>query len=573
MKCISCQNEIPDGSINCPTCGTIQQVNNGVAVQPVQPVQPVAPAQPIPQAPGVPVQPTVPQQPGAVPQQPVAVPQPQAPVDPNSQVQALGTVSQRDAIAQGIQQGTLVNGSLTAAEVIGGKEHQNFINEEKKQNKKKLIITAIVVGILIALIIGGYIFYQKQYHSAKDRIEKIFTELGNTVSGEIKNMKVQENSGEYKLDVQIDRSNKKYGIVTEGKFAYNLTKSFDITSNISSINYGEELLDGKPINLELYINDSKAYINPQNFLDKYVYTEFEDFNKYKSNISQNNIAYNTIVKEAIKNIGVTLKGSTSQQEIATSSLTNKKANIIKYTFNSENRKSVLKRYFDSLASNASFMMQYEALTGNDENRIISDFNDYVNDIKYDPNLTYTIEFHSGIFKSEFYGMKITITGNDSTRIITIKTVSNGYKIKCVENGNQLLDLTYTKKKGKTSVANNTYYSISGSVFYDNQASNIEIKFDLTENMRVEVPDVKVKDSINIKNVTEDDINTIISKFDQYPKLKSLVITPIQEYSQSLVEQPIDNCSPDMNCISPSDVPSIEETNDQAPSTEENQTTE
>ena len=32
MKCISCQNEIQDGSINCPLCGAIQQVNNGVTL-------------------------------------------------------------------------------------------------------------------------------------------------------------------------------------------------------------------------------------------------------------------------------------------------------------------------------------------------------------------------------------------------------------------------------------------------------------------------------------------------------------------------------------------------------------
>ena len=561
MKCISCQNEIQDGSINCPLCGAIQQINNGVTlpgaqpVQAVQPVQqPVAPVQPVAQPTGVPVPP-------AVPQQPVAVPvQPQAPVDPTNQPQALGTVSQREAIVQGIQQGTLINGQLSAAEVIGGKEHQNFINEEKKENKKKLITTAIIVGVLIALIIGGYVFYNVQYHSSKKRIALIFDGLATNASKQFNNSKVQTNSGEYKLDVQIDRSNKKYGITTEGKFAYDLTKSIDLTTNISSINYGEELLDNKQLNLELYINDSKLYFNPQNFLDKYIYTDFEGFNTYRSNISQNNIAYNLLVKNLIKDLGTTLSTTQSKQEIATSTISGKKANIIKITLTSENRKSVMKRYMDTLASDHAFVEQYKALTGKDEKTIETDFADYVNKITYNPNETYVIEFHTGIFNKEFIGAKLAITSDNSNVTYTVKTVSNGYKFKCINNNNQVFDLTYTKTKGMTSTSDNTNYSVNGTVFYDNAASNIDIKFNLVENKRVEVPEVKVKDSVNIINLTEDDMNNIISKADQYPKLKTLIITPLEGYfDQFKTDTPYDNCSPDMNCMSIDETPATEDT--------------
>ena len=138
MKCISCQNEIQDGLLTCPVCGTIQSVNNGVAIPPapgVQPVQPV-PGVAVPPPPGVQPVPGVP----AAPQP--AVQPVQQPV--GAQPQALGTVSQRDAIAQGIQSGNLVNGMYTADEVINSKEHQNFVNEEKKQN----ILTFKMIWIL-----------------------------------------------------------------------------------------------------------------------------------------------------------------------------------------------------------------------------------------------------------------------------------------------------------------------------------------------------------------------------------------------------------------------------------------
>ena len=566
MKCISCQNEIQDGTINCPYCGSIQ--NNNYAAQPVQPVQPVQQPAAVPQQPVQQVQ--VPPQPVAVPQQPVAVPQqpvavPQQPVDPNSQVQALGTVSQRDAIVQGIQSGTLVNGTYTAGEIIGSKEHQNFVNEEKKQNKKKLITTAIIVGILIVIIIAGYIFYNKQYHTAGERITTVFDGLATKVAGAFKNDKLQMNSGEYKLNVQIDRSNKKYGLETSGKFAYDLTKSIDVTTNISKINYGEELLDGKELNLELYYNDSKLYFNPQNFLDKYIYVDYSSLNKYRQQISQNNILYTTMIKSLVKDMGVTLSTISSKQEIATSSITGKKANIVRLNIAPESRKSILSRYAETLAGDQNFMMQLKALTGKDEKELTSDISDWTASLNPDNNDTYVIEFHTGIWKSEFYGMKIISTGSKN-RTVTIKVLSNGYVIRCMEDNNQVLDLTYTKQKGATSTSFNTTYSVSGSVFYDNVASNIDIKFELSEYVKVEVPEIKVKDSVNLINVTEEDVNTIITKFDQYPKLKTLVTDPIQKYfnQSSQPESKCEEIDGELKCIQ------IEETQ---PTEEDQQPTE
>jgi len=568
MKCISCQNEIQDGSINCPICGTIQ--NNNYASQPVQPVQPgvaQAPVQPV-QQPGVaqvPVQPV--QQPGVpVQQQPVQQPgipvqqQPvQQPGTPNSQPQALGTVSQRAAIAQGIQSGNLVNGMYTAGEIIGSKEHQNFINEEKKENKKKLITTAIIVGILIVIIVSGFIFYRMQYHSADERITKIFDGLSTTISSSVKNNKVQTNSGEYTLSVKVDRSDKKYGIETSGKYAYDLTKSIDVTTNISQINFGEELLDSKELNLEVYLNESKVYLNLQNFLEKYIYTEFAGFNKIKSQISQNNISYILLVKNPIKDISKALKTISKKQEIGTSSITGKKANIIKIDLDAETRKILAKRYVEGLIEDQAFIEQLSLLTGEDETAINSDLHDLINKFENSGDSTYTVEFHTGIFNKDFYGIKIVKKGSENSNI-TIKMTSNGYKVRMIKDNNQLFDITYSKSKGTSSTSDTTKHSISGSVFYDNVASNIDVQFDVVEFKKVEVPDIKVKDSVNVKNLTTEDISTIISKLDQYPKLKSL-LTPSLEGIISMItpsqQDPMTGCSSfddQSKCIDPIGVP-------------------
>ena len=219
----------------------------------------------------------------------------------------------------------------------------------------------------------------------------------------------------------------------------------------------------------------------------------------------------------------------------------------------------MKRYVETLTGDQVFMQQYKALTGKEDKIITANFMDFINSLNYNPNETYTIEFHTGIFNKEFIGIKIAIASDKDNSVYSIKTIANGYKIKCIENNNQVLDLTYTKTKGMTSTSDNTNYSISGSIFYDNAASNIDVKFNLVENKRVEVPEIKVKDSVNVINLTEDDMNIVVSKFDQYPKLKTLILSPIQEYLSSFQQTtPYDNCSPDMNCISVDDVPQTED---------------
>ena len=552
MKCISCQNEIQDGLATCPVCGAIQQLNNGVQIQPVQPVQPVAPVAPA--VPQQPVQPAVPQQPvqPAVPQAP-GVPTP--PVAPTASTvppvgpapQALGTVSQRDAIAQGIQSGNLVNGMYSADEVVNSKEHQNFVKEEKKSKKKKLIITCILLVLLIAASIGGFMFYKAQFQTANKRITAFFDVVNKEVSSEIKNDTFVKNNGDYKVNLSVTENDKQYELVTDGKFAYDLGHLIDITANVTSLKYGDQLIDKDPLNLELYLNDSRAYINLQNLYDKYIYVDFDSFTKLKQNISQNDIVYTVLFKQAIKDFGNTISLQSSTQKIEKSSINGKNANVVKMQLTSENRKNIMNRYFEMLSEDPVFLEQYTKLSGKDEKAAKEQIESLAKNMTFDSSLVVNAELHTGIFDSSFIGLKISLVKGDTTEVYIIKPITGGYSIKSTKNKDQVLDLKYTKTKGVTSTTRSTTHNLSGSIFDGKTARNINCSIEINENVVVDVKEVKVKDSVKITNLTEEDYGTIITNLDKYSKLKSIIAPEIDTYRTSLTMQ--DNCSPDMNCIS------------------------
>ena len=543
MKCISCQNEIQDGLATCPLCGAIQTINNGVQVQPqqvvppVQPVQPVQPQVAVPQQPVPPVQPQV-----AVPQQPVQ-PVQQVGVAP----QALGTVSQRDAIAQGIQSGNLVNGMYTADEVINSKEHQNFVQEEKKGKKKKIIITAVVLVIVIALTIGGIIFYKKQYETADKRITAFFDVVNKELTSNIKNDTFVKNNGDYKLNLAVTENDKQYELIADGKYAYDLGQLIDVTANVTSLKYGDQLIDKDPLNLELYLNDSKAYFNLQNLYDKYIYVDFDLLTGLKHNISQNDIVYTVIAKQAIKDFGKAVSQSQTTQKIEKSSINGKNANVVKMQLTADNRKKIMSRYYEILGEDMVFMEQYKKLIGKDEKIIKEDFDAQLKEMEFDSNLTVNLELHTGVFDSSFVGLKVSLVSGSDTEIYILKPITNGYSIKSTKNKDQVLDLKYTKTKGVTSTTRSTTHNVSGSVYDGKIARNINATFEVNENVVVDVKEVKVKDSVKVTNLTEEDFGMMITNLDKYSKLKSIVV-PSLESLQSQISMS-DNCSPDMNCSS------------------------
>lgn len=556
MKCISCQNEIQDGIINCPYCGTIQTVNNGVNVapvsgaQPIQPVQGAVPVQPVqtvqPVQPGVAVPPVPPVQ----PVQPVT-PQPVAQqVNTGTQPQALGTVSQRDAIAQGIQSGNLINGMYTADEVIDSKEHQNFVMEEKKDKKKKIILTSVFLIIVIGLIIGGFLFYKSQYKTSNKRIKAFFDVVKTEVNGVIKNDTTQKNNGDYKLNIKIDENEKQYGLVAEGKFAYDLSRLVDITANISSIKYGEELIEKDPISLELYLNDSKVYFNFQNFLDKYIYTDFDNLTEYKHNIAQNDVLYNLISSSFIQSLSDSFINTTSNQKMGKSSISGSTANIVSINMNSEQRKNFMKRFFERLEENPTFTEQVGKITGKDAKGIRDELDMILKNMKFDSDKTILIELHTALFKSKFIGLKVVVTGTNLNDSYIIKPIANGYSIKETKNSNQVLDIRYIKTKGATSTTRTTTRAISGTVYDGKVAKNIDISLEISSNVVVDIKDVKVKDSVKFTNLTEEDFNNFELRLDKYPKLKTIFAPTIETYKTFVLSSKTGECNGvDTNCTS------------------------
>ena len=195
-----------------------------------------------------------------------------------------------------------------------------------------------------------------------------------------------------------------------------------------------------------------------------------------------------------------------------------------------------------------FIEQFKKLVGKDEKGIRDDLDTIFKKMEFDPELTVSIELHTGIMDSSFVGLKISMIGKSDNTTYVIKPISGGYSFKATKNKDQIFDLKYTKSKGATSTTRTTTHKLSGTVYNGKTAKNINSTLEIIENVVVDVREVKVKDSIKVANMGVEDINTIITNLDKYPKLKALLTPYIDQYTSSLI--PSTECDPEStDCIS------------------------
>ncbi|MDE5630065.1 MAG: hypothetical protein K2I70_00545, partial [Bacilli bacterium] len=302
MKCISCGNELPEGTTSCPFCGnTVLPTNHNVVNGTVQnnngiPVTPDTPV--LPQDQNLNEQNNMMSSNGEMNQGKVDMPTP--PQNLGGQMNgvqeglpgqmAQNTMSQGDVMqatpvppmtdaqpsAMGPQtlsnQGEIGDGvkiASTAAPVIEG-----------KKNKKVVIIIAVIfVVVAIAAGIGVY-YYMSQYKSADKRIDAVFSGMNKFAAG-LKAEKIEAKSGTYDIGFSLVAGDDSIDGKIDGKYAYDLEKKImDYSLNISKLDMkmeGEDLqlIDKEPLKLELYTAESRAYVLLENFYENYIYSDIE----------------------------------------------------------------------------------------------------------------------------------------------------------------------------------------------------------------------------------------------------------------------------------------------------------
>ena len=111
----------------------------------------------------------------------------------------------------------------------------------------------------------------------------------------ITNDKIEKTSGTYDVDFSISSANQNLAAKVNGTYAVDLSgKAIDYTVNLSSLNLGEELIDN-PVNLEIYLNESRMYVLFQNYYENYIYDEIEGLRTLFDTNEQNNVDYVSMI--------------------------------------------------------------------------------------------------------------------------------------------------------------------------------------------------------------------------------------------------------------------------------------
>lgn len=576
MKCLSCNNEIPEGSVICPVCGRPTSVQGGTTPSnPTPGVNPVTTNTSV--LPTTPTEPVLPKDQKLEMTQPTPVVSsvntvnannpvqtPVNPVEGNNLNNGLGTVNPN--VNTVVSQNSNVNPVNTSVEpaptapsasvapaqmptntatptenVAPQTDKSQLVNDinpeyiepdgasvklentkpvDKKKNRKNIIIIAVVAVVLIIIAVLGILYYSTQYKSADKRIQVIVNALTKSTRS-LNNDTIEKSSGNYNIDLNVSYADTNIGGKLTGTYATDLTsKALDLTVNLESLNIGEELIDS-PINVELYYSDAKIYYLLQNFYENYIYEEFPEFEQIFDSIEQNNINYMTLINGVKTALGTGLKSMNKTQTVGNASIggTSKKANIITIRLSNANLTTFSKSFLRSLLNNQNFIAEAAKLTEESEDTIKANLTNAIDEFKIEDTETNgTMEIYTAMFGEEFYGIKMNVEEEGKKDIMEIVPVTDGYTISYKEDSQEIFNITVTSTEKKTSTTKESTFVIDGTIYVEEQAYNLKLNVATVSDVNPKDAKVNVKNSINRKYLTEEDKQNILTKASQTGKI-------------------------------------------------------
>lgn len=374
--------------------------------------------------------------------------------------------------------------------------------EEPKKNKG--LIIGIVAGVIaLVVILLGVFFYMSQFKSADKRI----TNVVNKAFSELKfnNDNLEKTSGNMNVDGKVSVGSTSYSASFDVKYGVDMLEklmNFNITLN--NLNVGMELLD-EPLHVNTYIADSKVYALFSNFYDKYVYTNVDGMDEIFNVVEQNDIDYKVVVDGFKEAMIAGLKSADKKQNLKGMN------NVIKIELTESNQKKITEAAKKSALNNDKFLTELTKLTGKDIKTLKSELeNENVTE-----NIKDTkgyIELVTNFFGSELIELNVKteeIELNVKDKIVSFKLVQDS---KTIGEGKINLE---TKKNAKTK---DTTMKIEMTIYVENQAYSVDLNVKVSDDVNPSVEKTDLKNSVNIENMSQDDMLTIYDKVSKFGKL-------------------------------------------------------
>ncbi|MDE6292415.1 MAG: hypothetical protein K2L98_01905, partial [Bacilli bacterium] len=580
--CISCGNELPEGTTSCPFCGnTVLPTNHNVVNANAQndtgvPVTPDTPV--LPQDQNLVLESETTSLENEVNQEAAmpnggdvsslndentlqdAVLTNQEPVNPMAASEGVPAMPGAGLGVQppdmGVQtitnQGEIVDGmkiASTAAPVI-----------ENKKKKKVIIVVAVIVAIIaIAAGIGVY-YYMSQYKSADKRIDAVFSGMNKFAAG-LKAEKVETKSGTYDIGVSFSYGDTSIDCKVDGKYAYDLEKRImDYTFNISKLDMkmdGEELnlIDKDPLKVELYMAEAKAYVLLENFYENYIYSDVEEYDKLFDGIEQNDINYTLILQGYINAFKAGLKAASNTQTVKEVTLDGKqqKANVVTIILNKANKKLIVETAVNSIKNNTKLLEEYAKLSNTTVDELKKDIEDSTKDMEFSDDSA-TLEIITNTKGSLLLGIR----AYDDKANIELTQVVNGFKLSYKEDKKDVFNVIYSS----TSTINSTVKETSQKIEFtgyddDNKLIKINIETTLKDDVNPKVEKINTKNSVSANNISAADQQKILENMYNFGNLGMLLQSSLGSVMEASVEKsdeiisqgPVVSQQPDYSTIS------------------------
>lgn len=429
-----------------------------------------------------------------------------------------------------------------------------------KQNKKITIFAIFLSVLSLALLIFGFSLVS----SDKVVMLQSISNLSNKFS------KIIENDSTLISKISTTNDIGLRGNISFSGNGVNAKASFDYLENKidkkSKLEFDTTLNDAKLLGLDLQLANDKAYFFVDDVTPRYYHTAFEYINIFNSMSESDYDKILALLKESINDY-INNEDIEKQKLEITYNGKSKKVNKLTYKVTNKVVKDICTNFINSIKKDKLLLSNIASYTKQSEENIINTFDELLKKLAYSEEETY---FYYNVY---YYGfnkiVKYELVDPEDNVNISYK-IDNNQVISIVENNKTIFELTINKNKqrydynGFIETDDGDKYSFSGNLnnntltFVLNFLENIDYKavitftkeekdntFSYNNNIALSIIDSNVEsslgkmniyyeyyfnqtidttlnDSVDISEITEEDINTIQENITSNPIFETII---------------------------------------------------
>lgn len=381
-------------------------------------------------------------------------------------------------------------------------KERDEIEEYFSEVKNRSFPIGIIFVFILLLIIGGLSYY----YSVIDSPKNIFLTVLNNLKIDIE-LKEKINY-EINLDTNIETTNKKYidtmnilnNIAVKGQGEIDLTVS-KIYTKLDTYYKGETM-----VSLEGYSKlDKSIYIKSDELFDKIIKIDMpnsnnENINK-EYNIKKDNLEI--LANSSIDILRPLLNNAEYKKEYT--NLDNSLVKKVSITIDKQFKENL----YQGMLSNNEFLNSLSKLEGISRNELEKSIQKLIYELDNDID---SITLYVSILDNKF--IKLEIQESDEKFVLTKENNNYSYKI----YDEEIIEYQGTIELNKV----NNDYDISISHKDVEKDLNININLELTFEYDKEINELDIKNTINYKELTENDINKINDNINKSNNIKTLI---------------------------------------------------